>query len=784
MVPVARLIWLALVLLVAPAMPAFAQLQTTRVQGTVVDDGGRPVPGVGVALVDPLGATLRTATTDDAGHFVLADVPTGRFDVRADHVDGAPVLVPLTIETALPVDVTVRLPPRLAESVRVDAATITPSTFSSIAGASLVAVPARMRGRSLQDAVATLPGWATEDNGLLHARGVDDGFLYVIDGVPVYERLDALNGIAPDVASLASVNVVTGYVAPEFGYKAGGVIEVRSLGGRDRWETVGDVGVGSNRSLDGGLVTGGTVRGRLDLRVAGSSQQSERFLDPVHPDNLHNRGSAGSMSGHVGYRGGAADHVRSGVGIGRAGYDVPNTEEQDVAGQDQRQRVALGFADVSWQRVWSDRTVSQLAVYHRRSSATLDGSARDTPIHASSDRSLARTGGIAAISHQRGRHLVKGGIEAQALSLDETFGFVVTNEDEAEEAGFSDAALEHDGGNPFQFTGEASPRLWSIYLQDSWQAGPALTVAAGVRLDGSTLLLDRHQWSPRGGVSYRLGPSTVVRGSISRFFQPPQPEHLLLSSSEDARTLSPFASETAGGGSDVEPERQWAFEAGVEHRFRHWRVDAAWWRRDVREAADPNVFLGTTVIFPNAVARGRAHGLDMRVEVPQRRGWSGYASASVGRVVQTGPVTGGLFLEDEIGDIGPGVEFTPDHDQRAVLASGVMWEHVRSGLSVSLAARYESGTPLQREEDEEDELLERPGAELVDFDRGRVKPRTVVSLIAAVPLVQADRVRVHLRAAVLNVFGQRYAFNFGNPFSGTHFGAPRTASVSLQVTLR
>jgi outer membrane receptor protein involved in Fe transport len=768
----------------APAVPAFTQLQTTRVQGTVVDDGGRPVPGIGVALVDPLGATLRTATTDASGRFLLPDVPPGRFAVRADPIGGAPVHVPLTIEAALPVDVTVRLPPTLTESIRVDSEKVTPSTFSSIAGASLAAVPARVRGRSLQDAVATLPGWATEDNGLLHARGVDDGFLYVIDGVPVYERLDALNGVAPDVPSLASINVVTGYVAPEFGYKAGGVIEVRSTGMRDRWETVGDLGLGSNSSFDGGLVTGGTLRERLDLRVGGSSQRSDRFLDPVHPDNLHNQGSAGTVSGHAGYRGGLADQVRTSFGIGRARYDVPNIDEQDAAGQDQRQRVALGYADLSWQRAWSDSTVSQLAVYHRRSSAALEGSSRDTPIFASSDRSLARTGGIAAISHQRGRHLLKGGIEAQALSLDETFGFFVTDDEEASEAGLSDAALEHDRDNPFSFAGEASPRLWSVYVQDSWQAGAALTVAAGVRFDGGTLLLGRQQWSPRAGVSYRPGSSTVVRGSVSRFFQPPQPEYLLLSSSEEARELSPFATEATAGGSSVEPERQWAFEAGVEHRFRHWRVDAAWWRRDVREAADPNVFFGTTVIFPNAVARGRAHGLDVRLEVPQRRGWSGYASASVGRVVQTGPVTGGLFLEDEVGDIGPGVEFTPDHDQRVVLASGGMWEHARSGLSVSVAARYESGTPLQREDDDEDELAERPGAELADFESGRVKPRTIVSLVASVPLVQADRVRVHLRGAVLNVFDQRYAFNFGNPFSGTHFGAPRTASLSLQVTLR
>ena len=37
-----------------------------------------------------------------------------------------------------------------------------------------------------------------------------------------------------------------------------------------------------------------------------------------------------------------------------------------------------------------------------------------------------------------------------------------------------------------------------------------------------------------------------------------------------------------------------------------------------------------------------------------------------------------------------------------------------------------AGTPIEVDEDDEDELDERPGAEMVDFDRGRVKPRTIV----------------------------------------------------------
>ena len=310
-----------------------------------------------------------------------------------------------------------------------------------------------------------------------------------------------------------------------------------------------------------------------------------------------------------------------------------------------------------------------------------------------------------------------------------------------------------------------------------------MTVGAGVRFDRSTLLLERRQWSPRAGASFQVAGATVLRASVSRFFQPPQPEYLLLSSSEEARELSPFASEEAEGGAEVEPERQWAFETGIEHRFRRWRLDAAYWRRDGREMADPNVFFGTTVIFPNAVAKGRAQGVDVRVEVPRWHGWSGYASASIGKVIQTGPITGGLFLEDEIAFIGPGVEFLPDHDQRGVLAGGATWLHARSGFTASAAARYESGTPIQRDDDE-GELEERPGAELVDFDRGRVKPRFLVSLVAALPLAESDRLRVLLRGSLLNLFDRAYAYNFGNPFSGTHFGAPRTAAVSLEVTFR
>jgi outer membrane receptor for Fe3+-dicitrate len=72
----------------------------------------------------------------------------------------------------------------------------------------------------------------------------------------------------------------------------------------------------------------------------------------------------------------------------------------------------------------------------------------------------------------------------------------------------------------------------------------------------------------------------------------------------------------------------------------------------------------------------------------------------------------------------------------------------------------------------------------VDFPRGRTRPYTVFDAQCGVRLVRNDHVEISGRAAVLNVAGARYAFNFGNPFSGTHFGAPRALRIGLRLALR
>jgi hypothetical protein len=767
---------------------AAAQLQQGVIRGTVLTPDGQPADNAAVTLVDPLGVRI-AATTAVRGAFTLLNVAPGTYSVTAESASLRASIQQVTVTSALTIDVQLRLSAVAAEAVVVrgeESQGPSTTTRVTLAGDAVRRAPARLRTRGIQDAIATVPGWATEDNGLLHVRGVDDGFLYVIDGVPVYERLDGLFGIAPDPAMVDSLNVVTGYVPAEFGWKAGGVIEVRSSSpAADRWSSAVEAVAGSEATQDVSVVVGGPATRTTSLTFGAARQGSDRFLDPVHPDNLHNSGSAFSGGGQFGWSPSARDVVTAVAGFGRSRFDVPNSEAQEQAGQAQRQRIGQAWGSVSWQRAWSADTVSQVAGYTRFSSSRLLSSELDTPLTTEADRTLSRTGALASVAHHRGRHLFKAGAEAARLRLEEDFLFAVTDADDAEGVDLSDEAIAHTPDDPFVFNGEATPSLLSVYVQDSIRVSNALSVDLGVRADWSTLLARASQVSPRLGAAYHWPASgTTVRASFGRFFQPPQPENLLLASSEEARALSPFVDQT-GGGAALPPERQSMGEVALDQTIaKRLRLDVAVWRRSMRDVADPNVFFGTTILFPNSVARGRASGVDVRLEVPRRAGWSGYLSYANSRVTQFGPITGGLFLEDEVIEIGEGTPFTPDHDQRHVGAFGVTYDSSAGDFWASFTGRYESGTPLEVGDDEIDELRERPGASYVDFDRGRVKPRTILDLAVSKRLFRAGAVDLSVRGSVLNLTGARWAYNFGNPFSGTHFGPGRTVQLGVRVVFR
>lgn len=779
-----RFRWLAAItmfgLLVAAPISLYAQPMRATLRGDVRFEDGPPVPAIAVTLMTDDGAVLTTVVTDAAGRFEIRDVAPGSYQVVAESgtftgargivIGGAPV-VEIPVRLHLPRDPPLTVTGYLDAFMRAQKAS---------AGEILRDLPARLQTRALPQAIAAMPGFAEEDNGLLHVRGVDDGVLYVQDGIPIYDRLDVAFGIPPALADLGTVAVTTGHTPASFGLKAGAVVEIFAPPPSETWRSQLQIGGGSSDLGGGAGSAGGPVAPAVDAFGAVAAERSSRFLDPVHPGNLHNTGGVAGGSLRATATPTPASRLTINLRLGRSRFDVPHGDAQEEAGQDQRQHTTQSTQSLAWQQPVGVTSL-HFAGYHRKVDARLRGSARDTPVTAISTRRHERLGLLGSVSYWMARHSLTAGGEVSRVALSEHFRFAVTDPDAGN---LSDEASAFTPSRPFVFVGDVARPQWSAYVSDRAMVGKVLELDAGLRVDHTDLLTPTTAWSPRVGVALAAnGLSAALRASFNRFFQPPQAEHLLLASSEAARALSPFGGDD-GGGAELLAERQTAWEAGWEQRLGKVTLDIAGWHRRVKNYTDPNVFLGTTIVFPNSVARGTARGLDVRLEMPPLRGWTASAAYTLSKVEQEGPINGGLFLEDDLDEIGPGVTFTPDHDQRHTASATLTWVQPVGRWSGTAQARYASGTPVELGELDDDEaaaLAERPGASLADFARGRVKPRLVVDVSASLRLRRTAWGEIGLAASILNAFDRAYAFNFGNPFSGTHFGAPRQVRVDARV---
>jgi hypothetical protein len=771
-------------ILLSISLTAYSQVRIGIVSGTVVDPVSALIPGASVVLENPFGFQSVTQT-DSKGSFVFNNVPFGKYSLRVGATGFDEVVRDITLRSNIPLTLSLQLELSVKSSDVTVADNLIEedslSTETRIDQRAIEQIPSVLHNQSLQRLVATVPGVTTQNNGLLHVRGVEDGILYVIDGVPTADRIDAISASGFNIETIRSMSVITGNLPAEFGGRSGAVVVIEPKSGINRPFTgSASFSAGNLATKRIGLGLGGSKE-NFGYFVSASAFDSHRYLDPVDPRNFNNRGGQGNFSARTDWHLTPRDIVLGSFAVNGADFRVPNDFEQELAGQRQRQSLRDNNQSISWQRVWSAYTVSNLSLFRRYYESSLTPSQFDTPIIAAADRSHTRSGLIVGLTHARGDHTFKMGIEAGRISLREFFRFSIVDDEEAEEREISEPALRFDEENPFIFRGRRVAGTASAYLQDTFRFSN-LTVNAGVRYDYSSLPESARQLSPRlGAVYYIPSTKTALRASFNRLFMPPQAENILLSSSQQAYALSPFAS--TEGGSIVRPERVSAYEVGLgQDLFSFARFDAAFWYRRFKNFDDPNTFFNTTVVFPNSVAEGFSRGVDVRLEVPFRRGFSGFASYTNSRILQTGPINGGLFLTDEVIEIGPGTRFIPDQDQRNVLAFGVTHRNSWTGLWGTFMGRHESGVPLEVEDERLEDLRQAPGSELVDFSRQRVRPWTVFDLAIGREIIRTDSVGVMVQFSVQNLTNRPFAYNFGNPFEGTHFGHPRRWEGELKVS--
>jgi hypothetical protein len=203
-----------------------AQMEIGRISGTVTDSRGARVSGAGIFLENPLSGRQEQTQSSDLGQFQFENLPYGTYVVRVSAAGFGSSKLQATVRSNVPVRVSVQLAIATAKlDLRVEAPDIlqheTPRTEVIIDENQIKLSPSVVRRDQLQALVSTAPGWNTENDGLMHIRGVDDGTLYVMDGVPTPDRVDGLFAGSFNTDAITSLDIITGNIPAEFGDRSG-----------------------------------------------------------------------------------------------------------------------------------------------------------------------------------------------------------------------------------------------------------------------------------------------------------------------------------------------------------------------------------------------------------------------------------------------------------------------------------------------------------------------------------------------------------------------------------
>jgi outer membrane receptor protein involved in Fe transport len=777
-----------------------AQTRVGTVQGTIKDPNGALVSGANVTVTQPVTGYRQSTRTDEQGLFKLVNLPFHTYVVRVEAAGFQPIeqsvdlenIVPLNLDLALTVEAT-------AASVNVEASSslIDPDRASSDTDINQTIIE-RQAGaapsRGIEAIVASAPGFAPDDNGRLHPRGSESQVQYVVDGVPITDNLSAIFSTSLDARTLRTVEVLTGGIPAEFGDKLGGVINVNTRSGLETPTRGGLTFSGGSFSTGEVGADFSTHTKKFGFLTNLTATTSQRFLDPPTLENFNNFGRTGKGFIRLDYQIGQNDNLRGTFLFGGSNFHVPNRLEQEIAGQDQRQRLRDSSQFITYEHIFSPNTFGQFSFFNRYGKAGLSSNPLSTPVVAFQDRTLQNYGFTGALSLTRGIHNIKFGGQLTRTPVRESFSFYPT-------APFEDL-MAADGtlvpnpvnaftvANPFLFNGRRTGRMLSAYVQDRFTPFRNFTVDLGLRYDNYRLIIKDDAFSPRIGVAYFIPRTqTVLRASYNRLFQTPPAENLLLASSAEAAALSPLAVLNGLSGVRlVEPDKQHTFEVGAQQQLaRFFRLNLTMYQKRITNFADKDQFFDTGVIFPISISSGRVTGEEVRLESTELRGFRGFVSYANSRAYGVTPINGGIFLGEAIESLEvPGLKFANDHDQRNSMQFQLSYNHHRSGLYAIFGGRYDSGYPTDVE----------PGTTLaeftadgfdprlyneIDFQRGRTRPRTVLNLSLGADLLRQERMSLNLQFDIQNLTNELFLYNFESVFSGTHIGYPRLFSARLAL---
>lgn len=480
--------------------------------------------------------------------------------------------------------------------------------------------------RSLTQVLLQAPGVTLDSYGAIHVRNEHGNLQYRLNGVIVPESISGFGAtFDPHIAD--SVDLLTGTLPAQYGYRTSGVINLKTQSGA--FENGGDVGLyGGGR---GSLEPSASVRGasgNLNYFASGSYLENDLGVEnPISsPDAIHDHTRQYRAFGYLSDI--VSDSSRltifGGTSIGY--FQIPNNPGQggaapnganyllngqstfDSAKLDQNQREITHYGVLAYQYA-GDALNFQIAPFVRYSQTrfTPDPQGGDLILTGVADRSRlsSLTAGVQADGSYKlsDSHMLRFGLFFQ----NERTRSTVTSRVFA-----VDANGDRTSDIPLSITdsGGRNGQLYGVYLQDEWSLTPTLTLNYGARFDMIRAYTREQQISPRINMVWKPATGTTFHLGYARNFTPP-PQELIA-----APTLALFngttkATEIATA-DPVRAEREHYFDGGVEQQIAPgFKIGLDAYYKIKRNLLDEGQFGPSLVLSPFNYAKGYAWGVEL-----------------------------------------------------------------------------------------------------------------------------------------------------------------------------
>ena len=657
-------------------------------------------------------------------------------------------------------------PPAQLESVqitgqRLDAARnqLSPDTGSTVYHFSEKDIATLPLGEAtpLNQVLLQAPGVVQDSYGQLHVRGDHANLQYRINGVVIPESISGF-GQAIDTRLAGQINVLTGALPAQYGYRTAGIVDVTTKAAPEvSGGSISLVG-GTRGHREGGIEFNGS---QADWRwfATGSFLRDDVGIEnpTTRPNALHDR--TDQLKGFAYFSRLIDADSRLSVMLGSTAnrFEIPNVPGQapaftlagapavDSSNLDARQKEKTDFQVLSYQASPNERADYQVSLFRR-----------DTSVHYRPDPvgDLVFNGIAADILRKNTVYGLQGDL---SFRLDAAHTLRTGFFAQRERFGVSNTASVFPGDDdgqtsetPITITDDTHIRgnLWGLYLQDEWKLGRDLTFNYGARYDRVDTVAKESQLSPRLGLVYDLTPQTRVHAGYARYFTPPPTEKI------DTTSIARFAGTTNALPSDantaVSSERSHYFDAGLAHQLtRQVTLGVDAYYRRVKNLQDEGQFGNALIYSAFNYDQGRIGGIEFSATY-KGDALGAYANLAFtharGRTIATGQFN---FAADELAYIAANPVHL-DHEQRMSASAGAAYPWGDARLSADML--YGSG--LRNGFANTDHL-----PSYTQFNAGVARPFDLAMLGS-----------VELRLTAINVFDRIYPLRDG---SGIGVGAPQ-----------